>query len=516
MRIIVSWCFISLFLVSTSSLALNSLAKLPKISNRFSKIVIAGAGPAGIMAASQLVQAGYQNITVLEKSPKFLGSKVRTKRIGKTIVETGPIQVGIGHKNTNYWLDLLGIQTFEPHNAFILRKGDRPQSHQIITSAQEFVPWGQRLEIAEEALRFKQIMAEFNELYPELKDVPPGSIYTQPFASFCRKKNLPHFHDMYSIYTSAYGYGITSEITTFKVLRTFGNSFSLVYWLYAGMNLKMINEGFGALMEGLVDHFGLADKIKYSQNILNIDRLSGKIQITTDTSQEEYDHLIVACPIDKIYASFGDIVSDDETKMYDNLHYSPYHVLVADVPNLPRGGFVLPEKFNRHGTLQMMSKNSLDGDEVVLYVPQLSSKRAVEILKNPQDLPSVRESIDAARQNLQELGLEMTTVHDAVAWNQYNPHFLDPRMYYICDSVQGKNNTFYVGTMCTPIDYVDQAFGHATKIVVENFEGDFVQPEQSLSGVANWHFRAANRYTDEQINNSPSQWALTFQELWRE
>lgn len=481
-----------------------------KISDRSARIAIVGAGPAGIMAAVQLTKAGYKNINILEKSKiSEGGSKVRTLRLGKSIVETGPIQVGIGHKNTNFWLDYLGLATFEPHHAFVLRRGEQAQSHRILTSAQEFVPWQERIEIAQEGLRFKQALDEFNEIYPEIKNIPKNSKYSVSFKEFCEHNNFLYFHEMYKIYTSAYGYGITSEIPAFKVLRTFDASFGLVFWLYAGMNLKMIDKGFGGLMDGLVDRFSLASKIKFDQNIIHIKRLDNKIYITTPEHKEEYDYLIIACPIDKIYSALGESFSLDERELFENLHYSPYHVLVADVPKLPRGGFVLPEKFNLHGTLQMMSKNSVDGDEVVLYIPQISSIKAKDILAHPYLLPKVQESIDAARRDLGELGFEITNVHDSVAWNQYNPHFVNPEIYSYCESVQGKNNTFYVGTMCQPIDYVDLAFEHATKIVSENFEGEFFIPEQGVSVVANWHSRAANRYSAEQLARSPSQWHLS-------
>ena len=106
---------------------------------------------------------------------------------------------------------------------------------------------------------------------------------------------------MYSIYTSAYGYGIVSEIPAFTVLRTFGASFGLVGWLYAGMNLKMIKKGFSGLMQAMVDHHGLADKIKYNQNISSIQRTAGvEVVITSNNIENSYDYLIVACPIDKI------------------------------------------------------------------------------------------------------------------------------------------------------------------------------------------------------------------------
>lgn len=512
MRIFASLFFVTLILGSATTHALIS----NKIFNRNAKIAIIGTGPAGLGSAAWLTKNGFNKITLYEKSKQPFG-KVRTQKVGPTLVELGPIQVGIGHIHTGYWLNKLGLKTFEPHNAFILRKGKEEHTHEILTSAQEYVPYGERTEIMLEAWRFQNIIQEFDELYPELKDIPQNSDYCLSFLEFATKYNLPHFLKMYSIYTSAYGYGIVSEIKAFAVLRTFGASFGLVAWLYAGMNLKMIKDGFSGLMQAMVDHHDLADKIKYGQNITSILRADGAgIRINSNGEEIRYDYLIVACPIDKIINTYQDRVSEEELTAYENLYYSPYHVFVADVPGLKRGGWVLPEKFNQHGTLQMMSKNSEKGDEVIFYVPQLSSVKAKDIIENKVILPKIEDSIAAARCDLEELGFQMGKVHDGVEWNQYYPHFIDPKYYGYGDSIQGENNTFYIGTMWTEIDYVDKALGHANKITSRFFDGEYEQPEQSLSHVANWHFRAEDAYTDEQKSQSPNQWWLTFQEFWKE
>jgi phytoene dehydrogenase-like protein len=508
MQIFASLFFVTLILGSATTHALIS-----KIFNRDAKIAIIGAGPAGLATAALLKQNGYNDVTIYERSARAFG-KVRTEKIGTSVVEMGPIQVGIGHIYTSYWLEKLGLNTFEPHNAFILRKGSSEHSHVKLTSAQEYFPLGQRIEIMQEAWRFSNIIQEFNEHYPQLKDIPESSDYRLSFLAFSKKHNLPYFLNMYSIYTSAYGYGIVSEIPAFTVLRTFGASFGLVAWLYAGMNLKMIKEGFSGLMQALVDHHALADKIKYNQNISSILRIPGRpVIITSNNEDKHYDYLIVACPIDKIFNAY-DKASQEEKESYENLYYSPYHVFVADVDDLPRGGFVLPEKFNRHGTLQMLSKNSEQGDQVVFYIPQLSSVRAKDMLENKVNLPKLADSINAARRDLEELGFHMGKIYHGVEWNQYNPHFLNPQFYGHGDSIQGHNKTFYVGTMWTEIDYVDKAFAHAHKITSQFFDGAYDQPEQNLSHIARWYLGAEDNYTNDQKNRSLDQWDLTFQQWW--
>ncbi len=74
----------------------------------------------------------------------------------------------------------------------------------------------------------------------------------------------------------------------------------------------------------------------------------------------------------------------------------------------------------------------------------------------------------------------MGQVYDGVEWNQYNPHFLNPEFYGYGDSIQGQDNTLYVGTMWTEIDYVDKALGHANKITSRFFDGVYDQQSKVL------------------------------------
>lgn len=52
------------------------------------KIVIVGAGAAGVAAASKLLSNGFKNVTILEAENRF-GGRVNTIPFGKNVVDMG-------------------------------------------------------------------------------------------------------------------------------------------------------------------------------------------------------------------------------------------------------------------------------------------------------------------------------------------------------------------------------------------------------------------------------------------
>ena len=68
-----------------------------KIQNPLQKIAVIGAGPAGILAAIELQDAGYQNITIYGK---FEDAQCRTKLVEGVVADVGTCYVHSGYFNT--------------------------------------------------------------------------------------------------------------------------------------------------------------------------------------------------------------------------------------------------------------------------------------------------------------------------------------------------------------------------------------------------------------------------------
>lgn len=68
-----------------------------KIQNPSRKIAVIGAGPAGILAATELKDAGYENITIYGD---FEEAQCRTKHIDGVVADVGTCYVHSGYFNT--------------------------------------------------------------------------------------------------------------------------------------------------------------------------------------------------------------------------------------------------------------------------------------------------------------------------------------------------------------------------------------------------------------------------------
>ncbi|XP_014236465.1 spermine oxidase-like [Trichogramma pretiosum] len=104
------------------------------------KILIIGAGAAGIAAASRLLQRGFKNVTILEAKDR-IGGRIHTVEFGKNFIELGA-QWCHGEKN-NIVYDLAS-----PHNLLESSKNIHDHSRHIFVDANgEVIPQNETKEI---------------------------------------------------------------------------------------------------------------------------------------------------------------------------------------------------------------------------------------------------------------------------------------------------------------------------------------------------------------------------------
>lgn len=470
---------------------------------RGSRVAIVGAGLSGLHLTRWLKENGYR-VTTFEKNS---ASKAWSKHHGKvltldlghqSVVEMGPIQVGPTHDFTHNYQQELNIKSFEPHDSYVVRPGPKYGTHQILEPHEAYFPKGEQLAILQETLRFEKIFRDFYRQYPTVEDVPNDSEFAADLASFMKRHDLPHFHEQMKIYSSAYGFGKTSEIKTFKALHMMPAS-ALLFWLYWNLNPKMLSGGFGGLADALITRYKLHENIKYNQHIKAIHRSSlGVIVEHFNGDTENFDTVIFACPIDKIMYAID--ATDEEKALYENLHYSPYATFASQMVNSKRGGCIFQHNLDHNCHVQMASDNSPTDRYVIFYVPLHSSAKASQLGSLMQALPNAEQLQITLKEDLSALGFEIQEIAAYKIWHQYNPHFQKPSFYKLGKSMQGKNNTYYASTMLGTIDYANEAFRQAHRLLQENFEGDFPEPNHSLWNRMQWHFRAENLYGEERLN----------------
>jgi hypothetical protein len=208
-----------------------------------SRVAIIGAGASGLHLARWLKQNNYK-VKIFEKMPrpehraKRFGRVLSLNLQGKGVTEMGPIQVGPTHSFTQAYLRELGMEVFEPDDSYVLRAGKKDGSCRVLTPGEEFFPYGRRLDIIEQALRYEKYLWDYFSHYPNLEDVPDDIENNQSFRDFTIKHNLPDMHRISKICTSAYGYGISSKIPAFKVLRMLP-SLSALFWVSTDQKPKL-------------------------------------------------------------------------------------------------------------------------------------------------------------------------------------------------------------------------------------------------------------------------------------
>ncbi len=479
-------------------LLISSLLVLPKLTFAAAKrVAIIGAGPAGIKAAAlfseKMKNGAHYEVKVFEKT-KRVGGKIDTLQYpGQSLVEHGPIQVGIAFKYVNREIEKLGLKTYEPHPEYVLVPDpESPNGFKRVLPKNYYFNSG-FWNIWGETSRLNKQLAELLKAKC-IADIPKDTPFTENFEDFCVRHKVPSYAEMYRIYMSSYGYGQLKDLPAFLPLYNLQTSFGIAAMTYTGLNLKMLKTGFSGLMDAMIEHYRLESWILRGRIITQIDRDSSGVDIHYNddegSHQEHFDELIIACPIDKIYNVLANPTAE-ETSLYENIYYTPYHVVIAQVPELPDGGYVLAkEELNKYGHLQLISKNSQEGDLTVLYVPKTAPTRGKDLLENPALAGNMEETLVTLADDLKRYGMTLGEVFGTRIWSQYFPHYKKPEFYTAIRDIQGRNHTHYIGTMNQPADYVEKAFESAVTVIEPAFPGA-VSPQtvEGLRAMLRWHNR---------------------------
>lgn len=424
-------------------------------------VAVIGAGPAGLAAAEKLKRAGLA-VTVFEKN--WIGGKCKTIpcKKGYGAVELGAIQVGIGYPTVNYYRKELGLKLRKYWPSMSLRKHECEQGPSYQTLQQEFWPHRDILAIGKEIKVMSDALARFAPIDESgFTEFPDNSEFLESFQTWAQKLDLYHFMGDYGVWITSYGYGNLIDIPAFLPLSLINSSMGLVAMRMFDMNLRMLDAGYGGLMHGIVQHYNLDVKEGAAiQKISRGDFVTINYQHNGEKKEEQFDKLVVACGFECARDLFGEGLTTEEAHLVNDLQYTPYDVVIADIPDLPKGGYVLPENFSTSGKVTLMSKNSAQGDEVIVYIPRGGISTADHSIKRPTEdaLKSIVE------RDMAHFGLTVAQFHHVEYWDTYFPHFKNHQSYKLLNQIQGFNNTVYVGSMAT-FEIVERAMRHAHEIV---------------------------------------------------
>jgi hypothetical protein len=385
------------------------------------RIVIIGAGPAGLAAAEFLREKGYKKIILLEKESQA-GGKCHTIWYKKRSYEMGAgVIVANNHLIRSlaekYQIKLKRIDFSRPilfWDSVKLSKISEPS-------------WWDKARFAREIFgqyrRFSKKYSKITE--PGLLNVDKD--LCQPFSVWAEKHNIPLTLKSFGPFFTGFGYGYFDEIPAAYVLKYY--SWEMLK-SFIRKQVYDFPEGIQSLWLKMADNYD----VYFSTMVKSVKR--GKnILIKTNQGDFECDKLIVAGGFDNV-SEYLD-VDPEETELIGSLKYYDYRTYACVVDGIEKCDGYIPGNFvpSRAGQPIFWYHRYADSDLYTFYVLADFKMSDQEIIKNINTLVS-------------ELGGQLKGVEKSMKW-KYFPH-VDERIladgyFDKFEARQGVRNTYFVG-----------------------------------------------------------------------
>ena len=383
------------------------------------RIGIIGAGVSGLSAAHYLRQAGYRNVTVLERDPR-VGGKCCSVTVDGRVYEMGAV---MAHRDYAATLELMAAAGVEagPLGPFHYYEPDG--------ETLELFPWYRVPRLAWQILvpylwdtrvRFRHI----ND--PGLSDLPQE--LSQPFAGFARQHGLDSLPRAFSTAFTGFGYGWFDEIPTAYVMKYI--DLHMIEAFYSSDRRFAWPDGVQSVWSRLAEQLD----VRTGTTVRRVTR-SDTVLVETDRGDLEFDALILTSPLDQAL-DFLD-ASPTEERLFSAIRTYDYRVLLCRISGLPEGSGVLPGNFlqRQFGHVLLWAHRGGDDPLYTVYVLADGSMTEEEI-----------EHTCAA--DFQRLGAELEEVVLTRNW-RYFPHVTPEAMaagyYDELEALQGTRHTYYAG-----------------------------------------------------------------------
>jgi acyl carrier protein len=386
------------------------------------KVCVIGAGPSGLMAAKELTALGYE-VVVIERHNKA-GGKARTLNIDGLSYNLG------GHVCTSQYLELAKLikeygisQTIDAH----------PYHYDI--DANKIIDLNINL------ATYKQEYAIYQKaLQQEFSDVHKAGFYhaarslAEPVEDWAASLGILELKKrIATVFTSSgYGYVDRKEIPALYFVK-------LMEMLNLATPLSLnwtIDAGFQTLWDKMAD--GIND-IRYDTMVESIKRQANGVTIYTNKGIIECQKLIITSYPDQALA-FLDATADEQS-LFTKIKYNDYYTTLCRIKNIPRKGFYFIHQHCEDSSYQGHSVAFLhahaDSDIYSFY------SYATPCMNGDDIIRGIKKDVAKMGGNFIE------TVHQE-HW-KYFPHVdsqaIRERFFQKIEDLQGKNNTFYIGSL---------------------------------------------------------------------
>ncbi len=433
----------------------------PSRPSRDEKILVVGAGPAGLTAATTLRDLGYPHVTVVEKEA-VVGGKCQSFVYDGIAYDLGANLTTPRYTTIRPLASKLGLRLRSLPERRVVNLGE--ESVPTFTDASQVEKLVLRAAAAYYLVQRKRTGVDADGFVGITDDAK------LPFKDWLASKGLSRFREIFANLFIAYGYGVMDDLPAAYAMKFFDRiHLDTAIQTIVGENkrtTKVFEDGFQALWDAVVEHWHL--DVRLGANITEITRSPNGVQIVYDSAgsdggaREDFDALILACPLD---APLGFMdCTPEETRLFEQIRYYDYYVTatrLSDIPDIST--FLYP-----------YSRRFTPGWPTIFYPPVPEDPHDVFVFYSYGDdettVQTVRDNLKTVIGHPKFAGtLEefLTTKH----W-RYFPHVSADAMqggfYEDLNALQGRWKTYYVGELLS-FPLVELVARHAKGLVEQHF-----------------------------------------------
>jgi protoporphyrinogen/coproporphyrinogen III oxidase len=420
------------------------------------RVVIIGAGPAGLSAAAALAERGFTQVTVLEREAR-VGGKCKAFRYEGHVYDLGANLTTPRYEHIRALADRLGMT---------LRK---VQERRIVNVGTETFA-----SLAEANVLERLVVRGGVSFYTQMRALTgidrAGYVglrenVEQPFNDWLQRHGLGMFRELFEVLFVAYGYGGLGELPAAYALKFFDSvhiqaSVDVVLGQDVPFTMDFA-EGFQELWERVVAEYRL--QVTLGAEVRSIVRSADGVEVRYTVAGEErverYDVLVLACPLQDT-PTFLDC-SAHEARLFSHIRTNEYYTTIARVSRIPETStYVYP-----------YARRLTPGQPTVFYppVPDDDGVFVFYAYGGPGiDVPTVRLNIARA---IHSLGGRVQEFLHTERW-RYFPHVESEVMrggfYDELDGLQGQNRTYYAGELLS-FTLVELVWEHTRALVDRYF-----------------------------------------------
>ncbi len=477
------------------------------------RIVIVGAGPAGLSTAWFLSKNGYTNVTVLEKLGR-VGGLCNSLTVGGKSYDIGANYTTWAYKETFKIADEVGATTYEekPYTSIELNETETSYQYRSFRDAVLYNPYTK-----EKVSLFTFVMAAIRYLFirNKLSSIidAPGYLDTidlhpelcVPFKDWLEKNNLIALATLFSFPITIMGYGKLEDIATpyalrYMSIRTF---FPMVFggvpgvsW-FTGKWPRRFTFGFQRLWERVA----WRTDVRLNVNITGIIRSSDNITVNFEYPDQElneikmvketqqYDYLIFAAPLTSdVFTKLGLQPNSWEQKISSRIQVNPYCMTTFWINNMNMPAPIAPVlPIPENGIPWAVARQFQDSGIhfTQFYTRPAPGQTDDEVIAQVKNLVTLTEG------EIEETDSRWHTFDKFTYFQHFTPQDVAAGIYSDLANMQGRDKTFYVGG-ATDFELVEPIVEHSKYIVERHFAETKtptvkkLKPEKEAMRERNW------------------------------